>query len=382
MYSTIMNDYIKNNLLRTIQDKESPQGKIIKVSGKEFINFSSNDYLGLASHINIINAVKNAISIFGCGAGASRLLSGGCTLHNQLEKKIALLKGSEYALLYSSGYSANIGAISALTSRHDALFSDELNHASIIDGCRLSKAARYIFKHRDTAHLSKLIQSVKQGKKMVITESVFSMDGDIAPLNEIYEICKKYSALLYIDDAHATGVMGKGRGSLEHFGLKAEDFIIQMGTFSKALGSSGGFIAASRNIVDYLINASRSLIYSTALPVPAVSASLASLNHIEKHSELIEKLKTNISLCRNSLLKAGFKVTNDDTPIIPILFSSIEETLLVSRYLFDHGIYAPAIRPPTVKMPRLRISISASHEQEDIEYLVHSLKKAAECILH
>ncbi len=376
MYSNIINTLNKNKLLRTVNDRETSQGRVIKINGRDYINFSSNDYLGFASNKNILNAAKVAIDEYGFGAGASRLLSGGIKLHNLLEKEITLLKGSESALLFNSGYTANIGAIAALTSQEDSIFSDELNHASIIDGCRLSRAKKYIYKHNNPAHLEKLLKSVTSRVKLIITESIFSMDGDIAKLDEINNICIKHKSLFYIDDAHATGVIGKGKGSLEHFGIKANNQIVQMGTFSKALGSFGGFITASNNIVEYLVNSSRSLIYSTALPAPVIAASLSALSHLKKHPELINKLKNNISLCRKYLKESGFYVDKYDTPIIPILFNSVEDTLKASDYLLENGIFAPAIRPPTVKKPRIRISISADHSEEDIFLLISTIKEA------
>ncbi len=369
----------KNTLLRAVRDKDSSRGRIICIEGKQLINFTSNDYLGLSSLLPLTDTIINAIETFGYGAAGSRLLSGGSILHRILEERLASLKGSERALLYSTGYAANTGSIPALTSDNDIILSDELNHASIIDGCRLSKAKTYVYTHIDVAHLTDLISVPASGKKLVITESLFSMDGDIAPLDDIYEVCRRHKAYLYIDDAHATGVLGRGKGSLEHFGLSVDRFVIQMGTLSKALGTMGGFIAATEEITDFLVNTSRSFIFSTALPAPDIAASLESLNQMEEHPELIENLTFNSSLCRGYLLEAGFSIKGGETPIIPVIFDTVEETLKISEHLYNRGIYVPAIRPPTVKKPRLRISISASHGKEDIEYLVDSMKEAVEC---
>ncbi len=376
MFSESLKDFSKRNLLRTIKDKTSPQGREIIINGKELINFSSNDYLGLASNEEIKDSVKIAINKYGFGAGASRLLSGGCILHNTLEKNIASFKDGESGLLFNSGYAVNVGAIPALTSSDDAIFSDELNHASIIDGCRLSKAKKFVYKHNDIDELASFLKSVEAKTKIVITESVFSMDGDIIDLNDINMLCNQYKALLYIDDAHATGVIGGGKGSLKHFQLSANEHIIQMGTFSKALGSVGGFIVATKTIIDYLINTSRSLIYSTALSVADVAASIASLDYIERHPELIEKLKKNVNKCRELLIKEGFSIERGISPIIPVKFKSVDDTIKVSDHLFRNGIYAPSIRPPTVKIPRIRITITASHTKDDIELLVSNLKEA------
>ena len=247
----------ETGLLRQIRDRTSPQGPRVQFNGKDYINFSSNDYLGLSNHPEVVAQAKEALHAFGCGAGASRLLGGGCTLHRELEEKIARFKETECALIFNSGYSANIGIIPSLTNKEDVVFSDELNHASIIDGCRLSKARVFVYRHKDTAHLESLMAESSAEKKIVITDSVFSMDGDIAPLDDLYNICKKTGAMLYIDDAHGTGVLGNGRGALSHFHLKPEPWIIQMGTFSKALGSFGSFVAGSSEVIDWILNTSR-----------------------------------------------------------------------------------------------------------------------------
>ncbi|MBI5204642.1 MAG: 8-amino-7-oxononanoate synthase [Nitrospirae bacterium] len=370
----------KNNLFRDIKNRDSSQGSRIIIGGKEYINFSSNDYLGLANHPALIRAAQQAMKKFGFGSGASRLLCGGSILHAELEEKIAKFKETESALVFNSGYAANTGIIPAIAEEGDAIFSDQLNHASIVDGCRLSRAKTYIYRHKDTANLENLIRKTKSRRKIVVTDSVFSMDGDIAPLKEIYDICLALNAtrctpdtLLYTDDAHATGVIGKGKGSLEHFGIKPEPWIIQMGTFSKALGSFGAFAAGSKDVIDWTVNIARSFIFSTALPPCIIAASIAALELIEKKPVLIKKLLANRDKTAKGLTKLGYDIMGSETPIIPVKTGSIESTLKASRYLLKKGIFAPAIRPPAVKEPRLRITVTAAHTDEDIEKLIKAL---------
>ncbi|WP_420264023.1 8-amino-7-oxononanoate synthase [Candidatus Magnetominusculus dajiuhuensis] len=368
----------RQDLLRSVKDRDCRTGRTITIAGREFLNFSSNDYLGLASNPVIVRAAQNALMDFGHGAGASRLLSGGTSLHAMLEDKTASFKGADKAVMFNSGYAANTGAIPALTDAHCAIFSDALNHASIVDGCKLSAAKKYIYKHNDLNHLETLLRKSQNPptNTFVITESVFSMDGDVADIYNLHMLCRKYDTVLYIDDAHATGVLGNGKGALAHFNVTPDNNIIQMGTYSKSLGSVGGFVAASEAVIDYLFNTARSLIYSTALPASAAAASLAAIDYVVAHPELISRLRGNITACRRMLLSKEFSVSMDLTPIIPIVLDSTVETLRISGRLLDSGIYVPAIRPPTVKTPRLRISISASHEQADIAHLANALAEA------
>lgn len=364
---------IKN--YRKIMDRLSKQGSRIIIHNRELINFSSNDYLGLSNHPYLIKKVFSAIEKYGYGSSASRLLSGGTILSSKLEKAISKFKNTESALIFNTGYSANTGIIPALTNSETAIFSDELNHASIIDGCRLSKADKFIYIHKDISHLEKLIKDSNKKHKLIVTDSVFSMDGDIAPLKEIFEICKKYEALLYIDDAHATGVIGNGKGSLSHFNIKPEPWIIQMSTFSKALGSYGAFAAGADKIIKWLINTSRSLIYSTTLPPCIVAGNLAAIELISKDISLINKLWENRNKLYLALKNLGFDTMSSQTPIIPIKTGSVENTLKMSNYLYKKGIYAPAIRPPTVKEARIRFTVTSVHNDEDLEILIDALKK-------
>ena len=376
MFSEKIKKLKENRLFREIKDRESSQGPRIKFGNRDYINFSSNDYLGLSTHPYIIDTVKKSLDEYGYGSAASRLLSGGSILHKKLESKIAQFKDTDAALVFNSGYSANTGIIPIISVEQTALFSDELNHASIIDGCRLSKAKTLIYRHKDLSHLEELIRKNKAKNKVVVTDTIFSMDGDISPLNDIYEICKKNNASLYIDDAHGTGVLGNGKGALAHFNIKPEPWISQMGTLSKAIGSIGAFVTGSSDIVEWILNTARSFIFSTALPSCVIAASIAALEIIEKDSHLIKRLWENREKIVGGIKNIGYDIMGSETPIIPITTGTIENTLRISQYLYDKGIYAPAIRPPTVKEPRIRITMSAAHSDEDIVRLIEALREA------
>lgn len=366
----------EQNLYRQVVDLESREGMKISIGGREFINFSSNDYLGLSQHPLVKEVSIEAVRTFGVGGGASRLLCGGTILHRKLEELLSEFKGSERALLLNSGYSANTSLIPALTEEEDIILSDELNHASIIDGCRLSKARRLIYRHGNLEHLRELLrENPCRGKRIVITDSVFSMDGDIAPIKELYELCLREGILLYIDDAHGTGVLGEGRGALRHFGLGQEKFVIQMGTLSKAVGAFGAFVSGDSKLIEYFINFSRGFIFSTALPPSVVASAYASVKLITEDKSLVKNLWKNTERVLKFIKENGLRTTNTETPIIPILFDSVEETMMASKILQSLGIYAPAIRPPTVKTPRIRITISAAHREEEIERLFEGLLK-------
>lgn len=380
MFSESLIRLKEKNLLREIKNCNSPQGSRIVIDKKEYINFSSNNYLGLANHPHVTESAQKAIAMFGFGSGASRLLCGGSILHDELEKKTAEFKGTESALIFNSGYSANTGIIPAIADEGSVIFSDELNHASIVDGCRLSRAKKIIYRHKDARHLSELIDKETAKRKIIITDSVFSMDGDIAPLKEIYAICFSLNAkrqapdvLLYIDDAHGTGVLGNGKGALAHFGIKQEPWIIQMGTFSKALGSFGAFAAGNKDAIEWILNTARSFIFSTALPSCAAAASIAALEVIEKEPKLLDRLWSNREQAVHGIIKLGYDIMGSETPIIPVRTETVEEALHISQHLMEKGIFAPAIRPPTVKKPRIRITVTSAHTAEDIERLIKAL---------
>ncbi|MFZ5907614.1 MAG: aminotransferase class I/II-fold pyridoxal phosphate-dependent enzyme [Nitrospirota bacterium] len=373
----------EHNLLRTILDRESMQGPLILFHQKPYINFASNDYLGLAGHPSLINRAKQALDSYGTGSGASRLLAGGTVLHHELETRVAAFKETETALVFNSGYAANTGLIPALTDEETAIFSDELNHASIVDGCRLSKADILVFRHRDIAHLEELMEKNAMRKKIIVTDTVFSMDGDIAPLRDLYALSHHYSRkfpshdlLLYLDEAHGTGVLGNGKGTLHHFSLKPEPWVMQMGTFSKAFGSFGAFVAGTKDIIQWAENTARSLLYSTALPSCVIAASLASLDIITNDPSFVRKLWANREKTVKGIQDCGYQTGQSATPVIPVMTDTIENTLRVSEHLFKNGIYAPAIRPPTVREPRIRVTVTAAHTEEHIERLIEALRKA------
>ncbi|MGQ9569447.1 MAG: 8-amino-7-oxononanoate synthase [Thermodesulfovibrionales bacterium] len=376
MFSEKLDFLKKNRLFRVIKDRASPQVPRIRFGEKEFINFSSNDYLGLSNHPYIIEKSIISLEEYGFGSSASRLLGGGCVLHRDLEDKISQFKNTESSLIFNSGYSGNIGIIPSITDDNTLIFSDEFNHASIIDGCRLSKAKTLIYRHKDVSHLEELLKKNDTKKKVVITDTVFSMEGDIAPIKDIAELCKIYDAILYLDDAHGTGVLGGGRGALAHFKINPKHWIIQMGTLSKAIGSFGAFATGDKNLIDWLINTSRSFIFSTALPACNISAALAGIELIEKDNKLVNKLWENREKLVEQLKALGYNTISSETPIIPIRTKTLENTLRLSEHLYNKGIYAPAIRPPTVKEPRIRITVTASHTDEDIERLIEALREA------
>lgn len=378
------NDNLKyldhKGLLRRISDRGILSGEHripslarIELDGVEYVNFASNDYLGLSSSPALVDAARRALVTFPFGTGASRLLCGGTTLHTKLEEAVARFKQTKAALVFNSGYQANVSGIAALAQEGDVIFSDELNHASIVDGCRLSKAKKVVYKHRDVEHLSSLMQKESAARKIVISDTVFSMDGDIAPVGELYALCASIpNTILYVDDAHGTGVLGGGHGALAHFNLKPEPWIVQMGTFSKALGSFGAFIAGSNDMIDWFVNTARGFIYSTALPACVIAASEAAIEIIESDDRVVERLWRNQRRAVEGLVSAGFDIICKDTPIIAVLVGDITETLDFSAKLKQHHIYAPAIRPPTVRTPRIRVTVSAAHADEDIESLINA----------
>jgi len=340
--------------------------------------FCSNDYLGLSKHPKIIGASIRATKEFGFGAGASRLISGNTILHEELERKIAKFKGREAALVFPAGYMANLGTISSLVDENDTVIIDRLNHASIIDACKLSRAKLQVYRHRNMEALEAILKkSGKLRRRLIVTDSVFSMDGDIAPLPEIVKLAKKYKAMTMIDEAHATGVLGKtGRGAEEHFAIQGQIDIV-MGTLSKAIGSMGGFIAGSKALIDYLRNKARSFIYTTALPPSACAASLAALEIIESEPELVRNLRMNSRFLKELLGTENLFSGSEDTPIIPIILGDAEKTMDISQKLFERGFFVSGIRPPTVPKneSRLRITITAAHSKEDIECLASLLRE-------
>ena len=356
----------------------APTGWVL-LDGQTVILLGSNNYLGLSVHPIVTEAAAAAAQEYGTGASASRLMSGNCHLYAELETKIAKAKGTEAALVFGSGYLANIGTIPVLAGAGDLILSDALNHASIIDGCRLSQATRQIYRHCDVEHLESLLaQSPKFRRRLIVTDGVFSMDGDIAPLPEICALAERYDATVMVDDAHSFGVLGEtGGGTLEHFGLENRG-VIQMGTLSKAVGGLGGYVAGSAVLIDFLINRARSFIFTTGLPPATLAGAAAAIDVIRSTPELRQRLSSNVLLLKNALLEKGFQLLPSETQIVPLILGSAEVASRFAEGLLSHGVYAPAIRPPTVPegTSRLRISVIASHTTEDLETAVEGFVAA------
>ena len=356
----------------------APTGRVL-LDGCEVILLGSNNYLGLSAHPIVIEAAVRAVREYGTGASASRLMSGNCHLYDVLEAKIAKAKGTETALVFGSGYLANIGTLPALAGDADLILSDALNHASIIDGCRLSHATKQIYRHCDVEHLESLLaQSTKFRRRLIVTDGIFSMDGDIAPLPEICVLAERYDATVMVDDAHSFGVLGEtGGGTVEHFGLENRG-IIQMGTLSKAIGGVGGYVAGSTALIDFLINRARSFIFTTGLPPATLAGAAAAIDVIRSTPELRQRLSSNVRLLKDALLEKGFQLLPSDTQILPLILGAADVASRFAEVLLSHGVYAPAIRPPTVPegTSRLRISVIASHTTEDLETAVEGFEAA------
>ncbi|MBT89775.1 MAG: 8-amino-7-oxononanoate synthase [Spirochaetales bacterium] len=377
-------DIKKANLHRTLVEISSSMGPEIKIGNKIFYQFASNNYLGLTLHPRVIASSTKGIKDFGTGTGGSRLVTGTSSLHKKLEQQIAAFKKTEDAIVFSSGYLANIGTISSLMEEGDVIFSDELNHASLIDGCRLSKSKVIIYKHCDMRDLENKINTTSKGakKKMILTDSVFSMDGDIAPLNEIVKLCDKYDCISMIDEAHATGVLGEnGSGGSEFFNLESK-IDICMGTLSKAVGSVGGYVAGSYELIDFLKNKARSFVFDTSLPASCLMASMTGIEIIQKNKTLRKKLADNIKKLSEFLNKYEFEHLGSKTSIVPIVIGDEKKTLQVSRFLFDNEIFVPAVRPPSVPIgeSRIRITLMALHNQKHMRKLFDTLANAKSII--
>lgn len=359
----------REGLYRSCHLVEGEQLPRVRMAGRTTINLSSNNYLGLATHPKLKEAAKEAIDLYGCGAGASRLISGTMEVHEKLEDRIARFKGTEAALVLNSGYAANLGLLSALTGQGDIIFSDSHNHASIVDGCRLSKAEVKVYPHKGVASLEALLaQSTRARRKLIVTDGVFSMDGDIAPLRDIAALASAYGALVMVDDAHATGVLGDGgRGTPSLFGL--EDAIdIQMGTLSKALGCFGAYVAGSRRLKEFLINKCRSFIFTTALPPSVIGSALAAFDVLESEPWRREALNANVDFFKKGLLDLGFDCFGCETHIIPVIIGDAARTVLLSQRLLQEGVFACAIRPPTVPDGKslVRVAVMATHTPDDL----------------
>jgi 8-amino-7-oxononanoate synthase len=365
--------------LRWLDEGPSPW---VRVGGERVLLLCSNNYLGLANHPQLKEAAIRAVEAWGCGSGGSRSISGSLTLHQRLEERLAQLHGTEAALLFNSGYSANLSILQALMGEGDEIFSDELNHASLVDGCRLSKAAVQIYSHRDTVHLGGLLSKSRARKKLIVTDGVFSMDGDIAPLPELVELTRKYEALLMVDDAHAFGVLGSGgAGTIDHFQLPRKVDIL-VGTFGKALGCFGAFVAGRKSLIELLINKGRVFLYTTALP-PSIPASvLAALDLLEKEPQRRIQLWENVHTLRKGLDHLGFDTMKSEAHIVPVLVGEPKVTMEIDRKLLWKRIFVQGIRPPTVPdgKSRLRVTVMATHTQEDIDFALKQFEEVGKTL--
>jgi 8-amino-7-oxononanoate synthase len=356
-------------LSRRLRMISGPQGPRVLLDGRPVLLLCSNNYLGLADHPRVREAAAEAAMRWGAGAGASRLVSGTMTIHRRLEERLAAFEGSEACVLFGSGYLANLGAIGALAGPGDTVFSDELNHASIVDGCRLSRAEVVVYRHRDVEHLEWSIRRRQErGGMLIVTDSVFSMDGDVAPLAEIAELASSYGARTVVDDAHAVGNLGPdGRGAVAEAGLEREIDVV-VGTLGKALGSYGAYVCASAEMVRCLVNTSRPLIFSTAPPPPAVAAALAALELLKERPHRVQRLHSNARALRRALAEEGFPIEERDMPIVPLIVGDERDAMRVCQEAILRGIFAQAIRPPTVATgaSRLRLTAMASHTPSDL----------------
>ncbi|EMF0069162.1 glycine C-acetyltransferase [Enterococcus hirae] len=388
MSSEVLSTYLEQELAllkekglyNTIDILEGANGAIIEVAGKNLINLASNNYLGFADRVELKQACIDATNRYGVGAGAVRTINGTLRIHQELENKIAEFKGTEAAIAFQSGFNCNMGAISAIMTKEDAIFSDELNHASIIDGCRLSGAKIIRVKHQDMNDLEEkakeAVNSGKYNKIMYITDGVFSMDGDVANLPDMIPIAEKYGLITYVDDAHGSGVMGKGAGTVKHFGLQ-QKIDMQMGTLSKAIGVVGGYVAGSKSLIDWLKSRGRPFLFSTSLTPGAAGAALASIQLMQDHPELVEKVWENAIYFKEKLKKIGYDIGVSETPITPVILGDESLTQQFSKKLIENGLYVKPIVYPTVPLGtgRVRNMPTAAHTKEMLDHAVAIYQK-------
>jgi 8-amino-7-oxononanoate synthase len=368
-----------SGLRRRLRIVEGPQGPQVVLDGQPVLLLCSNNYLGLADHPRLRRAAADAAIGLGTSAGASRLISGSMSVHAELESSLAGFKGTEAALLFGSGYLANTGTIAALARRGEVVFSDELNHASIIDGCRLAGAETFVYRHRDTEHLQWGLRQASGRGALIVTDGVFSMDGDIAPLAALVDLARRHRCRLLVDEAHATGCIGPGgRGSVAAAGLTGEVDVI-VGTLGKALGGYGAYVCASRATVDFLVNSARPFIFSTAPPPPAVAAAQAALELLAERPNLVERLGSNAATLRAGLRAQGLEPIGSDTQIVPLVIGEADDAMALCERLLAEGVFAQAIRPPTVPPGtcRLRLTTMATHRVADLRHAARLIGAAA-----
>ncbi len=365
-----LNDLREQGLFNTIRTIDSPMDGHITVDGKRVLNFCANNYLGLANHPRLREAAKRAIDQYGIGPGAVRTIAGTMALHVQLEQRLAQFKGAEAVITLQSGFTANLATIPALVGKGDVIFSDRLNHASIIDGCRLSGAKIVAYEHNHVDDLrAKIAETSDYGRRLIISDGVFSMDGDIAPLPELVAVAKEHDILLMVDDAHGEGVLGKGgRGIVDHFGLHGQ-VDIEVGTMSKAFGVVGGIVAGRQVIIDWLRQRGRPFLFSSAMTVPDVAACLEAVDMLEESEALVQRLWSNAAVFKREMQTLGFDIGHSETPIVPVMLGDAHLARQFSKALFDAGVFAMAIGFPTVAKgaARIRVMNTAAHSQDDLE---------------
>ncbi|MCY7763348.1 glycine C-acetyltransferase [Bacillus spizizenii] len=370
----------ENHTWQEIKQLESMQGPSVTVNHKNVIQLSSNNYLGFTSHPRLIKAAQEAVQLFGAGTGSVRTIAGTFTMHQELEKKLAAFKKTEAALVFQSGFTTNQGVLSSILSKEDIVISDELNHASIIDGIRLTKADKKVYQHVDMSDLERVLRkSMNYRMRLIVTDGVFSMDGNIAPLPDIVELAEKYDAFVMVDDAHASGVLGEnGRGTVNHFGLDGRVHI-QVGTLSKAIGVLGGYAAGSKVLIDYLRHKGRPFLFSTSHPPAVTAACMEAIDVLLEEPEHMERLWENTAYFKSMLVKMGLTLTQSETPILPILIGDEGVAKQFSDQLLSHGVFAQSIVFPTVAKgkARIRTIITAEHTKEELDEALDVIEKTA-----
>ena len=366
-------------LYRRTRMVSGPQGPRVVLDGRPVLVLCSGNSLGLADHPRVREAAADAAMRWGAGAGGSRLVSGNMTLHRRLEERIAAFKGTQSALLFGSGYLANLGVVPALARRGEIVFSDQLNHASVVDGCRLAAAETFVYRHADVDHLAWGLRNADGRGALIVTDGVFSMDGDVAPLEEIVELARRHDVRVMVDDAHGTGTLGPGgRGAVADAGLDGEIDVV-VGTLGKALGSYGAYVACDHEMARYLVNSARSLDFSTGLPPAAAAAAMAALELLQEQPRRVERLVDNAATLREELAREGFDVSGSETPIVPLIVGDAELAMRICEAALEQGVFAQAMRPPTVPdlTSRLRLAVMASHTRAELRDAARILAQAA-----
>jgi glycine C-acetyltransferase len=378
-----LNDLRERGLFRWPRLLESPQEPVATYDGKRVINLCSNNYLGLANHPKLKEAARRAIDELGVGSGAVRTIAGNMAIHKQVERELAEFKHTEATLLYQSGFTANAGTVSAILGKDDVIISDELNHASIIDGARLSGAAKKIYPHKDTGAARRLLEESRASRHvLLITDGVFSMDGDIAPLPELVALAEEFGAIMMVDDAHASGVLGRaGRGTVDHFNLHGR-VPVQVGTLSKAFACQGGYVAGSQVLVDYLIHRARPLLFSTSHPPSVAATALAAVRLVQKQPEIIERLWDNTNFFKRGLTQLGYNTGGSETPITPVIVGDERLATDLSDQLFAAGVFALGIVFPTVPRgkARVRTIVTAGHTREHLQKALDAFERVGRAL--